>query len=321
MNLVEPLEQTLVRCLGHQSLHLILIPSEACDVRCESCPGDLEASRMRPAVVRGVKNLLTDRVEDLDSLTLSWSGGEPLLALDVMEEVLQHACALKLGFPGFDFQSDVTTNAHLLTPATFLRLRGLGVDRFQVPVEGPLVPQALMGSATKLRPARPASPDSADTWSRLLGLRAVAGEFVVEVRALVAAQSEVAALVEGFRLLFSADPRFRLIVRRPLASGPGPSCGSGGGPSLTQSRASVLTPPRAASGRTSQVFPDAYVVRADGRIGARTWPRRTHPAGQELGRLGEEGRLHLDREDRLAGDEAGRYGQRGAPRDPGGAAS
>ena len=283
---MDPLEQTLVRCLGHEALHLILIPSEACDVRCAACPDDSAAGRMRPEVVRGIKNLLTDRAEDLGSLTLSWSGGEPLVAQDVIEDLLEHVMALRIAFPDLAFQSDVTTNAHLLTPVVFGRLRGLGVDRFQVPIEGP----APLPSPGDPAPGR-VTPDSSRSWANLRALRWVEGDFVVEVRALVADKSDVSALVEAFRFVFDGDERFRLIVRRPLVV---PGGRRPGGVDAT----SVAAPPpsrlRSASPAGPDAFPDAFVVRADGRIVACAWPRRTHPSGPSLGHLGEEGRLHLD---------------------------
>ena len=296
---MEPLEHTLVRCLAPESLHLILVPSEACGAHCPSCPDDPAAGRMRPSVVRGVKNLLTDRADELDSLTLSWSGGEPLLGLDVVEEVLEHVGALALAFPELAFQSDVTTDARRLSRPTFQRLRALGVDRFQVPVEGPVLVDPEAGQ----RPATVAerSPQVAGTWQNLHALRDVAGEFVVEVRALVAAQREASQLVEAFRFAFEDDERFRLIVRRPLAGdlpGPGPEARGRGG----VVRSSSASPPRAPAGRrrtAGGTFPDTFVVRANGRVEAHAWPRRSHPAGRGLGHLGEEGRMHLGLDDRL----------------------
>ena len=38
-------------------------------------------------VVTGIKSLIDRRSEDLDDLEISWFGGEPLLALDVITEI------------------------------------------------------------------------------------------------------------------------------------------------------------------------------------------------------------------------------------------
>jgi len=114
---LKPIEDSLVRCLGTDALHLILL------------------GRTEPRVVRGVKNLLTDRVEELSRLTLSWRGGESRVAPDVVEDVLRHVGRLRRRNPGLAFSSDVSTGGHLLDLATFERLLGAGVTRFHVSLD------------------------------------------------------------------------------------------------------------------------------------------------------------------------------------------
>jgi len=111
---LKTIEHSLVRCLATDALHLILL------------------GHMEPHVVRGVKNLLTDRVEELSKLSLSWRGCEARLAPDVVEDVLQHVGRLRRRNPGLAFASDVSTGGHLLDLATFDRLLSAGVTRFHV---------------------------------------------------------------------------------------------------------------------------------------------------------------------------------------------
>ena len=44
----------LQECLASNVLHLILMPTEACNFRCTYCYEDFKLKRMAPAVLRGV---------------------------------------------------------------------------------------------------------------------------------------------------------------------------------------------------------------------------------------------------------------------------
>ena len=67
-------------CLDNRELHLILLPTEACNFRCVYCYESFRLKRMEPWVVEGIKRLLSRRAPDLRALSISWFGGEPPLA-------------------------------------------------------------------------------------------------------------------------------------------------------------------------------------------------------------------------------------------------
>ena len=70
----------LVQALSSTSLHLVVLPTEACNFRCFYCYEDFKLARMREDVVRGLERLLEARAPSLEHLSISWFGGEPLLA-------------------------------------------------------------------------------------------------------------------------------------------------------------------------------------------------------------------------------------------------
>jgi len=72
-------------------LNLIILPTEACNFRCTYCYETFENKKMPRSVVSGIKSLIDRRGEELDELEISWFGGEPLLALDVITEISKHA--------------------------------------------------------------------------------------------------------------------------------------------------------------------------------------------------------------------------------------
>jgi uncharacterized protein len=207
---VKVLEKTLVSCLAHDVLHLIVLPTEACNYRCFYCYEDFKLGRMEPRVVRGIKNLLTDRADELSHLTLSWFGGEPLLARDVVEDVMQHVQILRAKHPSMRVQSDVTTNGHYLDRSTFARLVALGTDRYQVSFDGPAAHH------DRVRKLAGGGGTFERIWNNLTSLTDVRGDFQVQVRVHVDRDNYAAmpAFIDEYAEAFGMDERFPLFIRK-----------------------------------------------------------------------------------------------------------
>ena len=76
----------------NKSLELTLLPTEKCNFRCTYCYEDFLIGKMKPWIRSGVKSLIEKRVDmGLRNLNLSWFGGEPLLAKDVLFEIADFA--------------------------------------------------------------------------------------------------------------------------------------------------------------------------------------------------------------------------------------
>ena len=135
--MTEPLNREVLESLSNQGLHLILLPTEACNLRCVYCYEEFQYKRMEPHVIRGVKAWIERRAASLDRLSIGWFGGEPLLALDVIEDISQTIRCQVGQHPSCSYFADITTNAYLMTPSVFERLLDWGVTRFQISFDGP----------------------------------------------------------------------------------------------------------------------------------------------------------------------------------------
>ena len=300
---MKTLEQTLVRCLAADVLHLILLPTEACNFRCTYCYEDFRLGHMGARVVRGVKNLLSDRCEELSDLTLSWFGGEPLLALDVIEDVLGHVGRLRDRHPRIAFSSDVTTNGHLLDFQTFDRLLGLGVTRFQVSFDGP----------RELHDRVRRRADGGATFDRVFGNLCTLAEhddpFEIHLRVHVDRENhlEIPGLLDDCAEAFSGDGRFRVFLRKLSRMG-GPNddllpvfddddelaevMNRLHGHAAERGLAQHLLPSEGPVTPCYASKANSFVVRADGRVNKCTVVL-DHPRNQ-VGRLHESGRLELE---------------------------
>ena len=66
-------------------------------------------------------------------LGIAWYGGEPLLALEIIEEITKIAI---LEF-GDDFSASMVTNGYLLSEDVAKRLETLKIESIQVTIDGP----------------------------------------------------------------------------------------------------------------------------------------------------------------------------------------
>lgn len=71
--------------------------------------------KMSLSVVRGVKNLLSIRGGQLKKLRMSWFGGEPMMAYDVVENLLRFTIEEMPGTSDTTIESNMTTNGWLLS--------------------------------------------------------------------------------------------------------------------------------------------------------------------------------------------------------------
>lgn len=121
--------------LNPKHLELTILPTERCNLRCTYCYEDFMIGKMRPNVRQSLKNMIERRVAELDSLAISWFGGEPLVASDVVLEIAEFADGLcrqhDVEFHGF-----MTTNAFLLDQALFDHLVSLRQNSYQITLDG-----------------------------------------------------------------------------------------------------------------------------------------------------------------------------------------
>ncbi len=245
--------------LSSRALHLILLPTERCNLRCTYCYEDFRSPRMKPETVRAVKRFLTARFPDLDRLDLGWFGGEPLAAVDLVLEVMTHVAGLKRSSPEVECSAEMTTNATLLTRSLARSLISLGVRRYQITLDG------VAADHDAVRRRAGGRGTFAAVWKSLLGLRALRDPFTVLVRIhvsgdnherLPALLAECAASLGGIRGSGSCSAPSRAWVdptttpfrcwRRPrlrrFSRGSGRRPGTWGWPLLPGARRSATRP-------------------------------------------------------------------------------
>jgi uncharacterized protein len=192
---------------GH--FNLILFSTERCNFRCTYCYERFDHGRMRPQVVAGVKKLIDRRAEDLRTLEISWFGGEPLLASELVVEVARHA-KVQAQKQGFAYTGNMTTNGFRLDLQTAAQLVETGTTAFHISLDGPA------GIHDRTRRRADGSETFSRIWQNLIELREsdLSVEVLLRVHATPENRPHLVALVDQLNEAFARDSRFKVYFKR-----------------------------------------------------------------------------------------------------------
>lgn len=163
---------------------------------------------MKGWVVSAVKRLLNRRNLDLEWLVLDWFGGEPLLAMNIVEEIQNHVLGLLRSRPNLVLQSAMTTNAFLLDHDRLTRLLDLGIDEFSIALDGPKE----LHDNTRVTSQGSGTFDR--IWANLLAARQLDQTFKIVVRLQIGQGSAefVPDFFNIYREELKGDERFELAI-------------------------------------------------------------------------------------------------------------
>lgn len=129
-------DQLESRIFPDDTLELTILPTDQCNFRCEYCYETFSEEEMGEEAMEGIKTVVKERGEKLSKLNISWFGGEPLLALDVIRDLSSFFIQASKEYD-LTYTAGMTTNGYLLTKEVAKELIGLGVNSFQVTLDGP----------------------------------------------------------------------------------------------------------------------------------------------------------------------------------------
>jgi uncharacterized protein len=134
---VDAMSAQIAGAVTNDHLHLIVNPTERCNLRCAYCYETFALGKMPQTIISGIFSLVKRRAEKgLKTFRLEFFGGEPLVAWDVVERLargLLDICRAN----GTEMLGGMTTNGVLLTRSRLDRLAACDVRAFQVTLDGP----------------------------------------------------------------------------------------------------------------------------------------------------------------------------------------
>jgi uncharacterized protein len=190
------------------SLELIILPTEQCNFRCTYCYETFENKKMPAAVVAGIKALIDHRCLDLDLLKVSWFGGEPLLAMDVVEDISRHAIERSRKH-GFVYASGATTNGYFLDPINFKKCIDSEIRSYQISLDGD---KEVHDRSRKLG-SKAGTFDK--IWQNLLSMKSSSEKFNVLIRLHYQADTyeSMALFSKKVHDVFGGDKRFQIFFK------------------------------------------------------------------------------------------------------------
>jgi uncharacterized protein len=157
------------------TLQLIFLVTEQCNFRCTYCYEKFEKGKMTQEVRNGIKEYVRSKARYLKYLNIHWFGGEPLIAMDVIEDLSE---AFKQICEEYDitYTASVTTNGFNLTPKNVEKLINYNVSYFQVTVDG----NPEYHNCT--RHLKGGQPTFDKIWSNLKAMKAMEAKFLCRIR-------------------------------------------------------------------------------------------------------------------------------------------
>lgn len=124
-------------CAGPRSVGLTICPTMGCNFDCPYCFEDHRAGKMSADVQDDVVALAKRMMEasGTKDMSVTWFGGEPLLAPDVIESLSRRLMAL-VEERGGEYHAGIITNGYLLTQENVRMLDECKVTSAQVTLDG-----------------------------------------------------------------------------------------------------------------------------------------------------------------------------------------
>lgn len=118
-----------------RQLGLVIAPTMGCNFGCHYCFEDKTGENLAPEAEARIVALVASRLRGRDSFAVQWFGGEPLLALPVIER-LSRAFLELTRRAGVSYAATVITNGSRMTAEVAALLHELGVRHAQVTLDG-----------------------------------------------------------------------------------------------------------------------------------------------------------------------------------------
>lgn len=209
----------LARAITPRHQGMLVFPTEKCQFRCSYCYEDFEIGRMPDRLQLALERFISRRMPEIDSMYISWFGGEPLLAKDVVLRICRHAFS-EAQKHNVHFSGGFTTNGYILTQELAEELLSLGQNFFQITLDGP---REVHNLTRKLANGR----GTFDViWGNLLRMREIKQHFMVVLRLHVywGNIEAMESLDREVARAFGRDSRFQLDIEHLRDFG-----GEGGG--------------------------------------------------------------------------------------------
>lgn len=128
--------QSIVPSIVNTStLNLCILPTGQCNYRCRYCYEDFKLGRMPAEIQDGIIKHVRKNIYYYSGLNISWFGGEPLLAADIIDNISKKLMAI-CNAARRTYCAAITTNGYLLDDIMLERLLKNKIYKIQISLDG-----------------------------------------------------------------------------------------------------------------------------------------------------------------------------------------
>ena len=129
------LEKMYTTHMASTAMQLTIFANEMCNFKCIYCYEDNTGSEMSHDLIPGILNFIKDKVAEnkYETLNIEWFGGEPLLSHNL---IFKFSTLLSQLIPNLHTTHSMSTNGYRLDPPMFERMLNVGVNMFQISLDG-----------------------------------------------------------------------------------------------------------------------------------------------------------------------------------------
>lgn len=117
------------------NLHIIIMPTEKCNFRCDYCYENFENGAMSKQTQDSFLRWFAKNASKYEKIVVSWFGGEPLLNIDIIEYLSKKMLEVCHKW-GIQYRAFMTTNGYLLTADMLKRLLQYRIVKYQITIDG-----------------------------------------------------------------------------------------------------------------------------------------------------------------------------------------
>ncbi|NLB80674.1 MAG: radical SAM protein [Clostridiaceae bacterium] len=191
-------------------LYLVIYVTENCNFCCEYCFQQHQPKSLSQKTAESIVKFVKRELFKYQGVKISWFGGEPLLEMDIIEEIslqIKLACRQSKKV----FWAEVTTNGYLLTPENMSRLIVCNVVDYTITLDG------LKENHDKYRHTLDGQPSNDIIMGNLISIRDLVHHSSVSILIRTNVTKESIMGLKKFYLtldtLFGSDKRFSLLIK------------------------------------------------------------------------------------------------------------
>lgn len=122
---------------SRKNLSLTIAPTLACNFKCPYCyEKGVDMKSMDEETVNATVDFIKQNIDENSVLGIVWYGGEPLLAVNQIEDITRRLFKKIEGLEE-NFEANIVTNGYLLSKEVALKLKKCKVSHAQITLDGP----------------------------------------------------------------------------------------------------------------------------------------------------------------------------------------